>query len=68
MCSRHGFQICAPALFRCALVAKMTYGVRDKDPRRVVVVRREANARSRSRRVDAPGPGGTIEVEPDDGS
>lgn len=46
----------------------MTYGVRDKDPRRVVVVRREVNARSRSRRVDAPGPGGTIEVEPDDGS
>lgn len=46
----------------------MIYGVRDKDPRRVVIVRREANARLRSRRVDAPGPGGTIQVGPEDGS
>lgn len=46
----------------------MIFEVRDKDPRRVVLVRREANARSRYRRVDAPGPGGTIQVGPDDSS
>lgn len=68
MCSRHGFQICALVVFRRALVGAMIFKVRDKDPRRVVIVRREANARSRSRRVDAPGAGGTIQVGPDDSS
>ena len=46
----------------------MIFEVRDKDPRRVVIVRREANARSRSRRVNAPGPSRTIQVGPDDSS
>lgn len=44
----------------------MIYGVRDKDPRRVVIVRREANARLRLRRVGAPGQGGTIQVGPEE--
>jgi hypothetical protein len=42
--------------------------LRDKDPKRVVVVRCKANTRWISRRVDAPGLDGTIQTGPDGGN
>lgn len=54
--------------FRRAFAATVVFEIRDKYPRRIVVVRRKANACSRSRRVDAPGPGRRIWVRPDEGS